>query len=64
MMKYNPNIHHRHSIRLKGYDYSQSGAYFVTIVAQGRVSLFGHIENGEMILNDAGEMIRPLAKVS
>lgn len=56
-MKYDPEIHHRHSIRLQGYDYSQSGAYFVTIVAQGRVSLFGHIENGEMILNDAGTMI-------
>ncbi len=56
-MKYNPEIHHRHSIRLKGYDYSQVGAYFVTIVAQGCASLFGHIENGEMILNDAGQMI-------
>jgi REP element-mobilizing transposase RayT len=56
-MKYNPEIHHRRSIRLKGYDYSRSGAYFVTIVTQGRASLFGHIENGEMILNGAGRMI-------
>ena len=56
-MPYNPQIHHRRSIRLKGYDYSQSGAYFVTIVTQGRASLFGRIENGEMILNDAGRMI-------
>jgi REP element-mobilizing transposase RayT len=56
-MRYDPKIHHRRSIRLQGYDYSQSGAYFVTIVAQGRASLFGHIENGEMILNDAGRMI-------
>lgn len=56
-MKYDPEIHHRRSIRLKGYDYSQSGTYFVTIVAQGRASLFGCIENDEMILNDAGRMI-------
>ncbi|MEW6242246.1 MAG: transposase [Chloroflexota bacterium] len=56
-MKYDPKIHHRRSIRLQGYDYSQSGAYFVTIVAQGRASLFGQIENGEMVLNDAGQMI-------
>jgi REP element-mobilizing transposase RayT len=56
-MKYDPKIHHRRSIRLQGYDYSQLGAYFVTIVAQGRALLFGTIENGEMHLNDAGRMI-------
>jgi putative transposase len=33
-MPYNPDIHHRRSIRLRGYDYAQRGAYFVTIVAQ------------------------------
>ena len=33
MVKFDPKIHHRHSIRLKGYDYSQAGGYFVTIVA-------------------------------
>lgn len=56
-MKYNPQIHHRRSIRLKGYDYSQNGAYFVTICVQNRKFLFGKIRNGEMILNDAGKMI-------
>ena len=56
-MGYNPNIHHRRSIRLKGYDYSQEGLYFITICCQDRAHLFGHIENGEMILNDAGKMI-------
>jgi REP element-mobilizing transposase RayT len=56
-MPYDPEIHHCRSIRRKGYDYSQSGAYFVTIVAQGRAQLFGHTENSEMILNDAGQMI-------
>jgi REP element-mobilizing transposase RayT len=47
----------RRSIRLKGYDYSQPGAYFVTLVAQGRTGLFGHIEAGDMCLNEAGQMI-------
>ena len=55
--KYNPDIHHRHSIRLKGYDYSQAGAYFVTICTQNRECLFGDI-GGEMKVNDAGHMIQ------
>ncbi len=53
-MKYNPGIHHRRSIRLKGYDYSKEGLYFITICTHNRLCLFGEIENGEMILNDAG----------
>ena len=57
MNKYNPNIHHRRSIRLKGYDYSQAGLYFITICIKNRACLIGNIENGEMILNDAGKMI-------
>ena len=48
--------HHRHSIRLKGYDYSQEGLYFVTICTQNRQYLFGKIVNREMILNDPGIM--------
>jgi len=56
-MKYNPDIHHSRSIRLKGYDYSQAGLYFITICTQNRLCLFGEIENGEMILNDPGIMI-------
>jgi REP element-mobilizing transposase RayT len=56
-MAYHPNIHHRKSIRLKGYDYSQAGLYFITICVQDRECLFGNIENGEMILNDAGQMV-------
>ncbi len=55
--KYNPQIHHRRSIRLKGYDYSQAGLYFITICCQDRACLFGEIINGKMILNDAGKMI-------
>ena len=56
-MTYNPDIHHRHSIRLKDYDYSQAGAYFVTICAWQRECLFGEIVNGEMVLNDVGRIV-------
>jgi len=56
-MKYNSDIHHRRSIRLNGYDYSQTGLYFITICTQNRLCLFGEIKNWEMILNDAGMMI-------
>jgi len=56
-MPFDPFKHHRRSIRLKGYDYSQAGAYFVTICTQNRESLFGEIANGEMQLNDGGTMI-------
>jgi putative transposase len=47
----------RHSIRLSGYDYSQNGAYFITICTQNRECLFGDIENGEMRLNDTGLIV-------
>jgi len=56
-MPYDPNRHHRRSIRLKGYDYSQAGAYFITICTQDRACLFGKVVNGEMRLNDAGRMV-------
>ena len=55
-VKYNPDIHHRRSIRLKGYDYAQAGLYFITICCEDKICLFGHIENGEMILNEYGEI--------
>ncbi|MBL0310487.1 MAG: hypothetical protein IPP77_12675 [Bacteroidetes bacterium] len=58
--KYNPQIHHRRSIRLKGYDYSQAGLYFITICCTRRGNPlrlpFGHIENDEMILNEMGNI--------
>ncbi len=57
-MKYNPEQHHRRSIRLKGYDYSQAGAYFITIVTKDRACLFGNVVDGKMRLNDAGRMIQ------
>jgi len=55
-MPYDPNRHHRRSIRLKGYDYTQPGAYFVTLVTYERMPLFGEIVNGEMRLNDIGRV--------
>ena len=54
---FNSNLHKRRSIRLKGYDYSRAGLYFITICVQNRLCLFGNIENNIMILNDAGTMI-------
>jgi putative transposase len=54
--KFDPKIHHRKSIRLQGYDYTQAGAYFVTIVTYQRDCLFGEIENENMILNDFGKI--------
>jgi len=51
------NRQHRQSIRLRGYDYTQPGAYFVTICAQDRACLFGDIANGEVRLNAAGRMV-------
>src|ERR1019366_1141877 len=42
-MRFNPEIHHRRSIRLKGYDYSQAGLYFITICCKNRECLFGKI---------------------
>jgi hypothetical protein len=56
-MRYDPEKHRRRSIRLKGYDYSQAGVYFVTICTQGRACLFGEVIDGEMRLNDAGRMV-------
>ena len=60
MNKYNPKIHHRKSIRLKGHDYSQAGLYFITICCQNRACLYGDIVNGKMVLNNAGVMINQL----
>jgi hypothetical protein len=54
--KFDPKIHHRKSIRLPGYDYTQAGAYFVTVVTWQRDCLFGNVVNGEMVLNDFGKI--------
>jgi REP element-mobilizing transposase RayT len=64
--KYNSNKHQRaygyfqsrRSIRLKRYDYSHPGAYFITICTHNRECLFGKINNGKMFLNDIGEIAK------
>jgi len=57
-MKYDPQKHHRRSIRLKGYDYTQVGAYFITICTWQKKYLFGEITDGRMHLNRYGEVIQ------
>lgn len=57
MMKYNPEIHHRRSIRLKGYDYSQPGAYFITLCTYQRQYWFGEIYQAKMHLNQLGNIV-------
>ena len=55
--KYNPDIHHRRSIRLKGYDYSQSGLYFITLCVINKIYMFGNVVDGKMQLNDMGQLV-------
>ena len=57
-MPYDPDIHHRRSIRLKDYDYSKEGAYFITICTYNRLCIFGKIEDVEMHLSSIGEIIK------
>ncbi|MFA7056513.1 MAG: transposase [Candidatus Cloacimonadales bacterium] len=56
--KFNSEIHHRRSIRLPGYDYSQEGFYFITLCTQNHKHLFGEINDGVMKLNRAGLAIK------
>lgn len=56
-MKYNPSLHHRRSIRLKGYDYAFPGAYFVTLVAHQRQCLFGQVVGEEVRLTVIGDIV-------
>jgi REP element-mobilizing transposase RayT len=46
----------RRSIRLKGYDYSKTGVYFITICTHNQIPLFGQIVDGEMNLNEIGRL--------
>ena len=55
-MKFDPQKHHRRSIRLKDYDYSQVGADYVMIVTHQRDDLFGRIVNEEMQMSDFGRI--------
>ena len=54
--KFDPNKHHRHSVRLKRHDYSDASCYFITICTYHRLPIFGKIVNNEMQLNDYGNI--------
>ncbi len=56
-MKFDPNKHHRRSIRLKDYNYVQAGAYFVTVCTYERECVFGDVIDGEVQLNKYGEIV-------
>lgn len=56
-MSTNSNLPNRQSIRLKNYDYSQQGSYFITLVTQDRLHLFGKIEDGKMMLNSVRKIV-------
>jgi REP element-mobilizing transposase RayT len=53
-MAYNPKKHHRRSIRLSGYDYTQPGAYYITICTYKRQCWFGDVMNGKVHYNHLG----------
>src|SRR5919202_65577 len=53
-----PALYHRRSIRLRGYDYSLAGAYFITICTQDKVPFFGDVADEQLQLNDAGLMVQ------
>jgi putative transposase len=57
-MTSNPDRHHRRSTRLKGYDYHQAGGYFVTLCTYERADLFGEVIDGEMRLNEYGQIVQ------
>lgn len=56
-MKYDPEIYNRHSLRIKGYDYSGAGVYFITICTNNRDNLFGEIIDNKMFINAFGKIV-------
>ena len=59
-MAYQPDLHHRRSIRRPGHDYRLPGAYFITVCTHGREPLFGEISSGEMHPSDAGRLVQSM----
>lgn len=57
-MTFDRHKHHRRSIRLRGYDYTSAGAYFVTICTYGRECLFGDVDDAAVRLNPYGLVAR------
>ncbi len=56
-MAYDPDRHHRRSIRLRDFDYAAAGAFVVTLCTQGRLCVLGRIEDGEMLLSPFGRIV-------
>jgi REP element-mobilizing transposase RayT len=56
-MKFDPDRHHRRSIRLPEYDYTFWGTFFITICTHERENLFGEVAGGEMRLNEQGKIV-------
>ena len=57
-MPYDRERHHRQSTRLRDYDYSSPGGYFITACIENREPLLGEVINGEMIVNELGSVVR------
>ena len=55
-MSYDPQRHHRHSIRLPEHDYSSAGVYFFMTCTHQRECWFGLVVDNQMVLNDAGQV--------
>src|SRR5688500_14128044 len=56
-MTYDPDKHHRRAVRLRDFDYSQPGAYYVTLCTANRMNLFGNAEGDHVKLNAVGRVI-------
>lgn len=56
-MSYDPDRHHRRSVRLRGYDYRSTGWYFVTIVSYHHECIFGDVIDGNAVLNECGRIV-------
>lgn len=56
-MGFDPHVHHRHSIRLRSWDYATAGASFVTICVADRAYVFGTVEDGQMRPNGLGNLV-------
>lgn len=57
-MRINQNLPNRKRNRIRNYDYSENGYYFVTICTHGKIFYFGQVENGRMLLNEYGKIVK------
>ena len=57
MVEFDPDVHHRRSIRLPEYDYSQPGLYFVTICTRDRACVFGVVDGDAVVLGAVGNVV-------